>query len=69
MASLLLLVSPDDPDDSCNAVGPAMDVILTAVVYPGDSAVARISHTVYILGKTCTAFYFFELLVVVNVTL
>ena len=40
MASLLLLASPDFPDDSCNAVGPAVDVILTDVVYPGDTAVA-----------------------------
>jgi hypothetical protein len=49
MASLLLLASPDFPDDSCNAVGPAVDVILTAVVHPGDTAVARVYHTVYIM--------------------
>ncbi len=40
MASLFLLASPDFPDDSCNAVEPVVDVILTDVVYPGDTAVA-----------------------------
>jgi hypothetical protein len=44
MASLLLLASPDFPDDSCNAVVPDVDVMLTAVVYPGDTAVARVFH-------------------------
>ncbi len=49
MASLFLLASPDFPDDSCNAVGPAVDVILTDVVYSSETAVARVSHTVYIM--------------------
>jgi hypothetical protein len=49
MASLLLLATPDFPDYSCNAVGPAVNGILTAVVYPGDTAVARVSYTVYIM--------------------
>jgi hypothetical protein len=39
-----LLASPDFPNDCCNAVGPAVNVILTADVYPKDTVVARVFH-------------------------